>query len=440
MKQLRNKCIAIAVLAGLLMLGVSMIDGLVAERQYLQQQVQDDIARSSSEQQHIIGPIIVAKFKREPVEQVFINSEKSRSISQTQQYYYKVLLPQRYELASTLDTEYRQLGIYKALLYHSKNNITTNFQLPDSWLKEPTAQLTELAMVVAISDVRGIKNGLAITLNKQSFELQPGTGLGPLGSGVHIPLDPAWLEAQHNVDVKLSLNLLGMEDLRISPVGQESSIGIVANWPHPSFMGNFLPDKHTISDQGFSANWQTSFFSTNMPELLRDCFTQEKCGALNEATLGVSLVDPVNQYLKTDRAIKYAELFIALTLLAFMMFEIFKNLSIHPVQYALVGVAMAVFYLLLLSLSEHIDFNLAYLIASVCCAGVIGIYIAGVVGQIKHGVIFSSGILMLYLILFGLLAAEDFALLMGAIFVFLLLAVVMVTTRKIDWYKIGADK
>ncbi|NRA85026.1 MAG: inner membrane CreD family protein, partial [Gammaproteobacteria bacterium] len=209
-----------------------------------------------------------------------------------------------------------------------------------------------------------------------------------------------------------------------------------ANWPHPNFVGNFLPLKPVIDDSGFSAMWQTTFFSTNLPDIMNSCIERGKCEAMNNTTLGVSLVDPVNQYLKTERAIKYAELFILLTLFSFMLFEIFKRLSIHPIQYAFVGIAMAVFYLLLLSLSEHIEFNLAYLISSVSCAAILGIYISGVLGELKHGLIFSGGILMLYLILFGLLAAEDFALLMGSIFVFLVLAAVMIMTRKIDWYQL----
>ena len=437
MQQLKNKLIAMAILLGVLVLGLSLIGDLVQERQDLAAQVQEDIARSSSGSQKIIGPILVATF--EDLEPAIVSDPKKLTTAQSvnlRVYYQKALLPETYHFKTDLETEHRQLGIYKALLYLAKGNISGSFTIPTHWTTNKRYKLTGVKLVVAISDVRGIKNGFSATINNENFELLPGTGVEKLGAGAHITIDPQWLKQQKTLDFTLAFNLQGMEDLQITPVGKQSEIVIAANWPHPNFVGNFLPLKPVIDDSGFSAMWQTTFFSTNLPDIMNSCIERGKCEAMNNTTLGVSLVDPVNQYLKTERAIKYAELFILLTLFSFMLFEIFKRLSIHPIQYAFVGIAMAVFYLLLLSLSEHIEFNLAYLISSVSCAAILGIYISGVLGELKHGLIFSSGILMLYLILFGLLAAEDFALLMGSIFVFSVLAAVMIMTRKIDWYQL----
>ena len=440
MQQIKNKLIAMAVLLGVLVLGLSLIGDLVQERQDLAVQVQHDIARSSSGSQKIIGPILIATF--EDLELGLVSAPKKLKADQpinSRVYYHKALLPETYDFKTHLETEYRQLGIYKALLYLAKGNISGRFKLPTHWWTDTRYKLTDVKLVVAISDVRGIKNGFSATINNEKFELLPGTGVEKLGAGAHITMTPQWLKQQKNIDFTLTLNLQGMEDLRITPVGKQSEIAISANWPHPNFVGNFLPHKPVIDDNGFTAMWQTTFFSTNLSDIINSCIERGKCEALNNTTLGVSLVDPVDQYLKTERAIKYAELFILLTLFSFLLFEIFKRLSIHPIQYAFVGIAMAVFYLLLLSLSEHIEFNTAYLISSVSCAAVLGIYISGVVGQIKHGLIFSGGILMLYLILFGLLAAEDFALLMGAMFIFSVLATVMIMTRKINWYQLDED-
>ena len=437
MQQLKNKLIAMAILLGVLVLGLSLIGDLVQERQDLAAQVQEDIARSSSGSQKIIGPILVATF--EDLEPAIVSDQKKLKTAQSvnlRVYYQKALLPETYHFKTDLETEHRQLGIYKALLYLAKGNISGSFTIPTHWTTNKRYKLTGVKLVVAISDVRGIKNGFSATINNENFELLPGTGVEKLGAGAHITIDPQWLKQQKTLDFTLAFNLQGMEDLQITPVGKQSEIFIAANWPHPNFVGNFLPLKPVIDDSGFSAMWQTTFFSTNLPDIMNSCIERGKCEAMNNTTLGVSLVDPVNQYLKTERAIKYAELFILLTLFSFMLFEIFKRLSIHPIQYAFVGIAMAVFYLLLLSLSEHIEFNLAYLISSVSCAAILGIYISGVLGELKHGLIFSGGILMLYLILFGLLAAEDFALLMGSIFVFSVLAAVMIMTRKIDWYQL----
>jgi len=436
MNNFSKKLIAIAVLLVVLVSGLAVIGGLVDERQALQEDVQRDIARSSSGEQTVIGPILVGTFEQLHVEQVIDAKDNTTKRREVKTYFRQVILPQRYDVSSELDTQYRHLGIYKALTYQSDNHLSGHFNVPINWWQDDEAVLTKVDMVMAISDVRGIKNGLTATLNKKPFELQPGTGISQLGRGAHLAIGLDWLKQQSTLQFDMTLNLQGMARLKFIPVGKQTTVSMSSNWPHPNFVGNFLPHKPTISESGFNAVWQTTFFATNLLDIMANCIEAKKCDGLEGTTLGVSLVDPVNQYLKTDRAIKYAELFILLTLFAFMLFEIFKKLAIHPIQYSLVGIAMALFYLLLLSLSEHIEFDLAYLISSVSCAGVLTIYISGVLGEMKLGALFGGGILTLYLILFGLLIAEDFALLMGSIFVFVVLSTLMIATRKIDWYQL----
>jgi len=431
--QLKYKLIAIGVLIIVLTAALAMINGLVSERQALQYDVQQEIARSSSGEQQIIGPFLVAKFKQEVLE----TSTDGKTQRLVTRYVYKNLLPKRFNFDGDLATQYRALGIYKALLYHSTNKLSGEFIVPPNWTSLDSAELVKVVMVTAITDVRGIQNGLSMTLNDKSFEMLPSTGIRQFKNGVHSVIDAQWLNEQRTMSFDIALNLQGMQSLNVAPLGQETQVKLAASWPHPSFVGNYLPINSNIDEASFDAQWQTTFFATNMKEKMNTCLRSSKCNEVEQSVLGVSLVDPVNQYLKTDRAIKYAELFILLTLFGFMAFELFKGFSVHPVQYALVGVAMAVFYLLLLSLSEHLAFNTAYLIASISCALVLGIYISGVLGEIKHGIIFSSGVLVLYGILFGLLAAEDFALLMGSIFVFSVLGTVMITTRHVDWYQLG---
>lgn len=434
--QLKYKLIAIGVLIVVLIIALSMMSGLVDERQRLQLNVQDTIANSSSGEQHIMGPFLVAKFKRQ-VPTILADGKTKKMLTE---YFYKGLLPERYNLTSNLDSEYRALGIYKALLYQSDNVISGEFLMPKNWLEVFDGSLEEITMVTHIDDVRGIRNGLAMTLNDQSFELLPSTGLVKLNSGIHSVIDQEWLTQQDKITFNMTLGLQGMQRLDITPIGKETEVTISSNWQHPSFIGNALPIKPTINEKGFTAHWETTFFATNMPSLFKNCIVDNACSYINRSNLGVSLVDPVNQYLKTERAIKYAVLFIILTLFAFMLFELFKDLSVHPIQYAFVGVAMSIFYLLLLSLSEHVSFNLAYVISSAACAGVLGVYISGVLGHVRQGVIFGGGIVVLYSILFGLLVAEDLALLMGSIFVFFILATVMIATRKVDWYQLGGTK
>jgi inner membrane protein len=198
--------------------------------------------------------------------------------------------------------------------------------------------------------------------------------------------------------------------------------------------------ERSVAETGFSARWQTSYFSTNFSEYFYSCVRSNECDQYQQRQFGVSLIDPVNQYVKSDRAIKYALLFIALTFASFFLFEVLKRLQVHPVQYGLVGIALAFFYLLLLSLAEHIGFALAYVLSSVACVLLIGFYVSHVLQSIWRGIGFTAGLSFLYALLYGLLSAEDYALLMGSLLLFVLLGVFMMLTRKVDWYALGNGK
>ncbi len=261
--------------------------------------------------------------------------------------------------------------------------------------------------------------------------------MAQLGSGVHAPLKKIDPSKNIQLDFSFDLKLQGTGQLDITPIGRESLVTLKSDWPHPSFVGEYLPVKHEISDRGFSAQWSASFFSTNLEESWKNCVTQSNCQVFSSRHFGISFINPVDQYLKSERAIKYALLFIFLTFAGFFLFEVLKCMAVHPVQYGLVGVALALFYLLLLSLSEHISFSLAYLISSSACVLLIGFYVSHVLGSFTRGMGFSIAMATLYGMLFGLLRSEDYALLMGSLLVFGLLGVVMVLTRKLDWYSVG---
>jgi inner membrane protein len=210
-----------------------------------------------------------------------------------------------------------------------------------------------------------------------------------------------------------------------------------SNWPHPSFTGDFLPVRHGIDAKGFTADWSTSFFSTNLGEALRKCDERVSCDDVFSHRFGVSFIDPVDQYLETDRSIKYALLFIGLTFAGFFLFDVLKRSPVHPVEYGLVGAALALFYLLLLSLSEHVGFGMAYLLSAAVCVGLITFYTSYVLHSLARGIGFGAGLAILYGCLFGLVSADDYALLMGSLLLLALLTATMVFTRKLDWARLG---
>lgn len=438
-RSLTIKLGAIALLILLLLIPLLMIDGVIDERQQLRDGVLEDIARSSSYSQQVSGPVMVVPYRK--VVRTWKTNEKTnkryQEIGEERGRLY--FLPERFELDGQVQTELRKRGIYEARLFHADNRINGHFSLPAQLgIKEDFAdyQFDAPFLAVGISDIRGIENALKLELDGQRLDFVPGTEVAWLGEGVRVTLPTLDTSKTTELAFAFDLQLQGTGSLRVLPVGKTSSVSLGANWPHPSFIGNFLPAKREINDQGFKADWQTLFFSTNLQEAMHRCVRGD-CEAFNSRSFGVSFIDPVDQYLKSDRAIKYALLFIVLTFAGFFLFEVLKSLAVHPVQYALVGVALAFFYLLLLSLSEHIGFALAYLLSASACVLLIGFYVCHVLRSVRHGLSFSVGLAALYGLLYGLLSAEDYALLMGSLLLFGLLGVFMVLTRKLDWYGIG---
>lgn len=442
-KTLGIKLIAIGVLILLLLIPLLQIGSVITERQRTRDGVVVDIARSSSGKQTIAGPLLVVPY-RKTVREWKVNPNTSQRYQEEREVIGRLyFLPEIFDLSATLKTEELARGIYRARLYHADNLIKGEFLVPINFGVENVADYRFDAPFIAlgISDVRGIEAGLRLNLNGKPVAFQPGSQVKFLGGGAHAKVpafDPALdlsKPTQLAFDVKLALQGTGRLD--IVPVGRDSRVTLQADWPHPSFVGEFLPLTREISQSGFSAQWQTSFFATNLEQGLRDCSARANCAEFDSRHFGVSLVDPVDQYLKSERAIKYAMLFIGLTFAAFFLFEILRSLSVHPVQYGLVGMALAIFYLLLLSLSEHAGFALAYLISSSACVVLIGFYVCHVLQSVVRGIGFTAMLATLYAMLYGLLGSEDYALLMGSALLFGLLAVVMVITRKIDWYSIG---
>jgi len=199
-----------------------------------------------------------------------------------------------------------------------------------------------------------------------------------------------------------------------------------SDWAHPSFAGRFLPLKHEITAQGFSAEWKVSQYAAP--------------GTANRQELAVSFIEPAGLYQQLERASKYGFLFIGLTFAAFLLFELLRRLAIHPIQYALVGLALAMFFLLLTALSEHIDFALAYAIATGACVGLISGYLMRVLRSAALALAFGAALTALYAMLYALLKAEDYSLLGGSLLLFGLLAAVMIATRRIDWYAFTGNR
>jgi inner membrane protein len=289
-------------------------------------------------------------------------------------------------------------------------------------------------MLLAVSDARGIRMA-NIKLNGAAQTAQSDTLNPTYQRGIHVALAENTNFALP-FDAQIDLELLGTERFSVVPLGSATQIKLTSNWPHPSFDGQFLPSERKITDKGFEASWRvSSLASTAQQDVMKQkplCANVESPGCVE--TIGVAFIDPINTYSLSNRATKYGLLFIALTFVAVGLFEFMKSLRVHPIQYFLVGAAISIFFLLLVSLSEHFVFAAAYAIASSACALLLAYYASHMLGSWKRGLPFGLGIATLYGLLYVLLQLEQTALVVGAIALFIVLAALMALTRKVDWY------
>ncbi|USD35191.1 MULTISPECIES: cell envelope integrity protein CreD [Vibrio] len=409
----------------LLQIPVSMVSGLVSERAYRQQEVREEIARSSSGEQRIIGPFIAVDFTET------VSSEERTYTVERQAY----ILPDIFDMTAHLDSFEKYRGIYKARLYKAQSALKGSFDL--SLLnKLKQHQIKKVTMVVGIKDSRGLVKLDAMKLGSKTFNVVPGTGIKQLAQGFHTSLDLVHLDPNQSLDFNLSFLLQGMGKLQVTPIGNTTSVTLSSKWPHPSFIGDYLPVASDVSESGFSAKWASSNFSSNITQLFKNCMEEaSSCDELEQRQMGVDLIDPVDHYLKSHRAINYSLLVITLVFASFFLLELFQARPVHPVQYGFVGLALALFYLLLISLSEHTGFNWAYVISVLASTSLLSVYVSGMLDNTRQGAVFGASLLCLYGLLFGLLEAESYALLMGTVLCFVILAFVMVITRKVDWYQ-----
>ena len=447
-KALLYKILAILAMTLLICVALLMIDSTIRERNAFHTAAVDSIAADSVGPQTVVGPVLVLRYTDQFEEQVVNATDAkkfdtvTRSVTRTHLVY-----PNLLQIAGNIETDRRYRGIHQVLVYSGLHRFTGDFILPAKTAlprENERSRITLNSAVVAlgIDDVRGIRNLPKINWDGKAFDFKQGTGLTALAAGVHADLDLMTLESAEPVKFSFDLALDGIERQNFVPIGKNNTISMTSNWAHPQFGGEFLPSprKRVINDKGFSATWSITELSTQAQQQLSKrelAAPNPRDARLKLDSFSIAFIEPVNVYTLSGRAVKYGLLFIALTFASFFVFEILKRLPIHPVQYLLVGLALALFFLLLVSLSEHIAFIAAYLIASTACIVLIAFYLSHVLHDWRRGLGFGTALTMLYGALYGLLISENNALVLGSILLFAVLAALMVATRKVDWYQIG---
>jgi len=439
---LLGKTLAVGGVLIALTLSLQSISAIVAEREGRLHEAERSVADSLASQQSLLGPVLLRRCDETwATEQ---GEGKDRKLVTEKRDFSLAATPATLDVSAKAAIEARHRGIFKVNGYAIK--ATMKARWADLAALEPSAQHTggklhceAPVMFVAVGDARGIRVA-AISVGGTALPVLPGTEHASHPRGFHAVIPAAIQSAGGVLQAEVALDLVGTGDLAFAPVADTTSVALSSDWPHPSFAGRFLPNEREVGAQGFSARWQLSALATSAPQELLNGGAVCGLGFTSDAkarcieTFGVSFMDPVSAYVLSDRATKYGLLFIALTFVGVGLVEVLKRLRVHPVQYLLVGSALAVFFLLLVSLTEHIAFAWAYLAASAACTTLLTFYASFVLRGLRAGALFGAAIAALYGALYLLLQMEQSALVLGSLLLFAVLGAVMVATRHVDWY------
>jgi inner membrane protein len=427
------KVIVIGFLMIVLLIPLSMIHGMINERTSRRNDVVSEVSRTWSNPQVAGGFILSVPY----------------TVTQTNDYgkpytteHVARFLPETVVIDGRLVPEFRHRSLFEVPVYTTHLTMSGTFRRPDLAalrIAESTARLGEARLTIGVGDLRGVNQGMSVTWNGVALPTSPAIDPAGLGSQAIDVKIPGLTAPQPEIPFVVKIDLKGTRQINFQPVGRTTTVRLASTWPHPAFSGAFLPDASRVSEAGFDAEWRLSHLGRGYPQAWRDeeMRPQQIEQAAVASRFGLQLITPVDIYHRAERSTKYGSLFILLTFCTFFVVELLQRRRLHPVQYLLVGAALCLFYLLLLSMSEHIGFGRAYLSAAAATIGVIGMYAGHVLGGRWQGVRTVAGLSLLYGFLYVLLQLEDYALLVGSISLFLILAAVMFATRRVDWYAIG---
>jgi len=424
------KGVSIIVVSVFLVFVLQMIEFKVDERNQYREHAKSTISQGWSGSQLIVAPIMRLTLSNTYTEEVFDKNLKAYVTKTRIRTWSELHIADELAVNGEIVIQERYKGIYKVPVYEAEINIQGRF----SKLGALKGTIKKAELISSFSDMRGISNTPSITWKNQNIPFNTGKDRHLLGH--YISADITGLSPADGSSFSMQSKLRGLDSLNFTPVAKQVTLTLKSDWQHPYFMGRYLPESRTVSGKGFEALWNMSEFATSIKQSISYCegAPGECAGTLQQNYFGVGLHNPIDIYQKTDRSLKYGFLFIVLTFAVFCLFETVKRIQIHPIQYALVGAALSIFYLLLISLSEHISFALAYACATTACVGLIWFYLVHVFKNTANAATVALGMTALYGMLYMILKSEDFALLMGTVLTFISLGALMLVTRNIDWY------
>jgi inner membrane protein len=443
------KLLSIGFMIIVLMLPTSWIQDLIYERQSRATQALQEISGKWSGSQTISGPVLVVPYRKQEI----IDRGKD-GIEIHERVEKAFFLPEQLTVDGTVEPEIRHRGIFEAAVYQSKLTISSAFGKPDFKKLNIAPELViwqDAHIVFGLSDLRGISDNPLFKSGTQSLTTEPSNNIGIIvktatdsfadndyrttyaGESVSSKGVIAFLNGTNEDtfpgNISVTLDLKGSHRLDFVPTGKTTDVSLSGKWNNPSFDGGFLPAKHEITEQDFTATWKVLHF--NRP------FSQQWTGegqTLSDSSFGVRLLVPVDQYQKSIRTSKYGVLVILLTFIALFLVEITQKIRIHPFQYILIGAALTIYYTLLLSISEHLGYNSGYMIASAATVALVSLYARTFLPSASLVGLFSTLLVVFYGFIFIIILQQDFSLLLGSIGLFIIIGMLMYFSRKIKWY------
>lgn len=419
-------------LALLLQIPVIMISFLISERQQRRNEAVEEVSSKWGRAQTLLGPALVVPYRR-----VWSGIGENGKTVTREQSGSAVFLPEKLRISGKMTPEIRRRGIFSIPVYGLALRFEGTFGEPN-WaglgLEAKDANWSEAYLALSVTDTRAVQEVGDLDWGGTRGSFLPGAvDFREGNSGVHaaVTRPPARGGA-----FSFTARMNGTKGVSFAPFGKQTDVRLESSWKNPSFQGNWLPARRDVGDRGFTAEWSIPYVGRDFPQDWRtpDAYATQ----VDKSRFGLDLVQSVDSYRMADRSVKYAILFLLLTLGSVWLAEMLARILVHPIQYLLLGAALCLFYLLELALSEHVGFAPAYLIATVAIVGMVGFYAVVVLGRPGRAALLAGGVAALYGYLYVVLTNEDYALLVGAIGLFVLLAAVMFVTRRVNWFRVDA--
>ena len=421
-QRLTLRFVAVGLLVFALGIPLMLVDGVADERQGYYHEVVAGIAQSWGREQRLTGPLLALPVRRDVIRENDRGERHRVRIDDTH-----IVLPQELDIEVQIDHEFRQRSLYAVPVYHAEVMLKGSLDLRvrgDIDARYASVDWSRARLVLGVGDTRAIRHA-SVSVGDDSLTPIPGSTLDWLEAGIHVPLALADEKAPGSLPFLVSLRLGGTNSFALAPLGDQTVIDMASSWPHPSFTGDFLPESRDIDAQGFRARWSVSALARGLP----NHFLSGEGRRLQWLQAGVNLHQPVTSYTTVDRGIKYGLLIIAMTFLTALCFELVSGIRFHLIQYGVVGLALVLFYMTLLSLSEHVEFVWAYTLASTVTICLLGWYAWNLTRSAVAALSFMGVELLLYAVLYVLLRMEDAALLSGTSLLLLGLVALMAVTR-----------